>query len=560
MKTLASFAAGRASLRSLGVSPGQYQVLVDLFGALGERREVANQLGSNAGAMRLTSAALLIPGAFIALTAFGPASLASYNLTTTVLTSFVLFLLLVMEATESFFNPAEAIVLAHRPIGGATYFAAKFTYLVVVVWRAELALNGPAAVAGLMKPGARWFYPLTHMAAAWTAGLFVALISCALLGGLFRLLPSSRVRNAALWMQLVAITIPLAFGPAARPLQRVAVRMLPHSIGAGWSLLPFAWFNALAVVGQTRPVTPLGWPALVGAAASAIFIAFGIRSLSVGYMTRIASVMRAGRRSRRRARRSVGGRVVRLLSGSPSGRAAFGFLTRMMASDWQFRRAALQFTLVAVIGAPAIVLSGRTASPFEPDRLSLIGLLPEFLPFFTMMVCSLLAYSDHYRGAWIFATATDAGRRGYVRGIYWSICLLFLAVPLAAATIFYAPYWGPRDALLFGAYGLAVASLLLGAQLLLIDGLPFGHPPRPARTYGLMAVIMFGPVVLGIAWIAQGWLIYRSRWGVVAATAVFTCVAVVVVRYGLRELAMKIGRDLARMGGASQGMFESADG
>ncbi len=75
-----------------------------------------------------------------------------------------------------------------------------------------------------------------------------------------------------------------------------------------------------------------------------------------------------------------------------------------------------------------------------------------------------------------------------------------------------------------------------------------------------MAVIMFGPVVLGIAWIAQGWLIYRSRWGVVAATAVFTCVAVVVVRYGLRELAMKIGRDLARMGGASQGMFESADG
>jgi hypothetical protein len=222
---------------------------------------------------------------------------------------------------------------------------------------------------------------------------------------------------------------------------------------------------------------------------------------------------------------------------------------RMMAGDWQFRRAGMQFGVLAFIGLPAIFLSGRAASPFVVGRLSLVGLLPEFLAFFTMMICSLLAYSDQYRGAWIFQTVPAAGLRGYARGVYWSIWLVFLAAPLGAASIFYAPYWGLLDAALFGTYGLAVASLLLGAQLLLIDGLPFGHPPKPERTYMLMATIIFGPIVIGVAWIAQSRLIYLSRWGSVAAAIAFTGAAVVVARYGLRALGAKIDHDLASMGG-----------
>jgi hypothetical protein len=560
VRTPASWTIGRALLARIGVEPRQYQVLVDLFGTLGERNELVSQLAANATAMRLTSLALLIPGGFIALTALRPSSLASYNLMTVVTTALVLFLLLVMETGEAFFNPAEAVALAHHPINGATYFAAKFTSLVLVVWRAELALNGPAAIAGLMKPEARWFYPLTHMASAWIAGVCLALVTCAVFGVLARVLPSSRLRSAALWLQLAIFTLPPIIGLTIPPLQRMAGHANLHLDTVAWSVLPSAWFNALGVIGQAAPVTPLGWPAAIGMGVLAIGIAFGIRSLSAGYLTRAIGVMRGGRSRRRRLPLDTGGRLVGALSRRPSGRAAFGFLMRMMAGDWQFRRAAMQFGMLAFIGLPAILLSSRAASPFGPGRLSLVGLLPEFLPFFTMMICSLLAYSDQYRGAWIFQTVPDAGLRGYARGIYWSIWLVFLVVPLVAASVFYAPYWGLLDAALFGAFGLAVASLLLGTQLLLIDGLPFGHPAKPERTYMLMAAIIFGPIVIGIAWIVQSRFIYLSRWATAAAAVVFTGVAVIVVRYGLRALNVKIRSDLARVGGASLGMFDTANG
>jgi hypothetical protein len=548
MKTPASWAIGRAALARLGVQPRQYQALVELFGTLGERSELVSQLGANATAMRLTSLALLIPGGFIALTALRPTSLASYNLMTVVTTALVLFLLLVMETGEAFFNPAEAVVLAHHPIGGATYFAAKFTSLARVVWRAELALNGPAAMAGLLKPEARWFYPLTHMASAWLAGLCLALVTCAVFGLLTRALPTSRLRSAALWLQLGIFTLPPIVALAIRPLQRMAGQANLHLDAAAWSVLPSAWFNAIGVAGQASPVTPIGWPAAIGVGVLAIGVAFGVRSLSAGYLTRAVGVVRSGRAGRRAMRLDTAGRLVGALSGRPSGRAAFGFLIRMMAGDWQFRRAAMQFGVLAFILVPAIFLSSRAASPFGPGRLSLIGLLPEFLPFFTMMICSLLAYSDQYRGAWIFQTVPDAGLRGYARGIYWSIWLPFLALPLVAAAILYIPYWGARDALLFGAYGLTVASLLLGVQLPLIDGLPFGLPPKPERMYMLVATILFGPIVIGIAWVVQSRFIYEQRSRTLAATVVFAAAALVAGRYGIRTVDTTMRRQLSQAG------------
>jgi hypothetical protein len=540
VKTPASWAIGRTLVARVGVDPRQYQALVDLFGALGKRNELVSQLGANATAMRLTSLALLIPGGFIALTALRPTSLASYNLLTVVTTALVLFLLLVMEIGEAFFNPAEAVVLAHHPIGGATYFAAKFTSLVVVVWRAELALNGPAALAGLMKPEARWFYPITHMASAWTAGICLALVTCAVFGVLARVLPSSRLRSAALWLQLGIFTLPPIIGLAIRPLQRMAGRASLHFDTVAWSGLPSAWFNALGVLGQSAPVTPLGWPAAIGMGVLAIGVAFGVRSLSADYLTRAIGVMRGGRSGRRRMPFDRAGRLVGLLSGRPSGRAAFGFLLRMIAGDWQFRRAAMQFGVLAFISVPAVFLSSRAASPFGPGRLSLIGLLPEFLAFFTMMICSLVAYSDQYRGAWIFQTVPAEGLRGFARGVYWSIWLPFLAMPLLVATLLYMRYWGPLDALLFGGYSLAVASLLLGLQLPLIDGLPFGRPPKPERAYMLMATIVFGPIVIGIAWVVQSRFIYQHRSTTIVAAGVFAAAAAIAIRHGLLVLTARV--------------------
>jgi hypothetical protein len=556
VKTPASFAAGRAILTSLRISPSQYQLLVDLFDSLGERKELFGSLGLDRHAMRLTALMLILPGALFALMAFGSAPLAVFNLRVLAFSSFLLLLLIVMEAANSFFNPGEVAVLAHQPIGNATYIAAKTTYLVLVVLRAATALNGPAALAGLVKDEARWFYPITHLLAAYGTGLFVALLACAAFGVLFRLVPSARVRSVALWVQILVVMLPLFLDLGARTARRVVASVIPLAADIDWSFVPVTWFSALAVAGQTAPAVPLRWPALLGLAVSAVFIVYGVRALSAGYLTRIVGVLRSGRSRRRGTQRSsTGGRIVRALTGRPSGQAAYAFLLPMMRRDWQFRRAAVQSALLLLFGGPAVILSGRSTPPFGADRLPLVGLLPEFLPLFTLAVCSQLAFSDHYRARWIFATAPGVGRQGYVRGTYWAIWLPFVALPFGAILCFFGYYWGLRDAALFAAYGLAVASLLLAAQLLFVDGLPFGRPPQAERSFVLLPFLIFGPVVIGIAWVLQGHLIFRSRWTTALATLVFAGLAIVMARFSLRMLDVRVRRDLEGQGGASTGLL-----
>lgn len=545
-------------LAAVGVHPQQYQVLVDLFGTLGERKELLGNLGMDRHAMNLTSLGLLIPGAILALFAFGSGSLATFNIITLAMSSVMLSMLLVLEASNSFLNPAEVAVLAHRPIAGSTYFVAKLTYLVLVVLRATIALNGPAALAGLVKPEARWFYPVTHFVAACAAGLFLALVTCAVLGLLFRIVPASRVRSAALWVQLVVSMLPLA-NVARRPIGNLVAAIAPRASGVDWSFVPITWFNAIAMMGQGGGRVSLRWPAAVSMIVSAIFIGFGVRSLSAGYMTRIVGVMRSrGKRWRVPLRGSPLGRLVRTLTGRPSGQAAAGFMSCMMRRDWQFRRGVIPVAVPLFVMAPIMLRTGVGAAPFGPGRFSVVGLLPVLLTIVTLVICLVISYSDHYRGAWIFVVAPKIGMRGFVRGVYWSLWLPFLALPFVVVMMVFSAYWGVVDAALFTAYGLAVASFLLSLQVLVVDALPFTSAPSAERAAGIVSFILFGPIAGGIAWVLQAQFIFRSRWTTAVAALVFAWAAKVTADYTLRLLDVKARHALGRQGGGPAEMFETA--
>ena len=558
MTTIASFAAGRTVLRWLGVSPAQYQLLVDLFDTLGDRKELLGNLGMDKHAMQLTTLTLVVPGGLLALMAFGSMSLASFNMLSLAFSSMLLCLILVNEAANSFFNPAEVTVLAHQPIGGGTYFAAKFSYLVLVVLRVQASVSGPSAIAGLVKDEARWFYPLTHMFAACAAGIFLALVACAIFGVLFRLVPTSKVRNAAMWAQLTVSMLPLIGNLGSRRMREFASTFAPQLSGIDWSFVPVTWFNAIALAGQGGGLVPIRWPAAVSVVVCGVLIALGVRSLSAGYLTRIVGVLRSTRRRHRTGPRFAPfSLTVQRLTGRPSGRAAFAFLMRMMRTDWQFRRAAMSLVLPMILFVPAIVLSGRDASPFQ-FSLAPIGLLPEMLSVVTLTCCLQLAYSDHYKGAWIFGTAPGAALTTFLRGLWWSLWLVLIAVPIAAATIFFGFYWGVVDSLLFAAYSVTASSLLLSLQLLLVEGFPFASPPKAERANMLVPFILFGPVVFGIAWFVQGRLIFRSRPATVIATVVLGFAAKVVMEYALGRLQVKSQGQIARLGGgATAGMFEN---
>jgi hypothetical protein len=553
--------AGSSLLRPLGVEPRQYRELVRLFRRLGERKELAGNIGMDRHAMQLTTLSLLVPGGFLALFAFSRAPLASLDLTLLAASSFVLLMLLTIEAANSFLNPSEITALAAQPIRGGTYFAAKFTYLIAIVLRAELALNGPASLIALTKPDARWFYPLTHMTAAFGLGIFIALVVCALCGVLFRILPAWRIRGAALWMQLGLTVAPLALNFAQRPMRRWLARMEPGAQMVDWSFLPLTWFHALAMTGHRHDsLLRAGWPLAIGAVASFALVVFGIRSLSVGYMTRIVSVLRSGRT--RSGRRAAGaswlGRLAGVITGRPSGRAGFEFVSRVMRRDWQFRRAIVPMVPLLLVIVVPLAISGRIRSPFAGPMTG-VGLLPEIIPFVTLSVCIALSYSDHFRGAWIFTTAPGGGLHVFVRGVYLAVWLPFIAVPLTVCFTYFLWHWGLVDAALFTAYGLAVASFLFGLQLFLIETLPFSHAPRADRPAVMLPVIMFGPVAMAVAWFLQGLVLFPHRWLTLAATTVFAGLAVVIARNGLRQLETRIESTLAALGGGPQQMFTTAD-
>ena len=163
----------------------------------------------------------------------------------------------------------------------------------------------------------------------------------------------------------------------------------------------------------------------------------------------------------------------------------------------------------------------------------------------TLSICQVIAYSDYYRSSWIFSTTSAVGLRGFVRGIYWSLWLPFLALPFGVAMIIFAPRWGLPDAALFAGYGLALASLLFSLQLLLVEGLPFTIAPRAERQHLLIGFILFGPLAAGIAWVVQGQFIFRSRLTTAIAAMIFAWAAKGAGDYSLRQLEMKAYDTLA---------------
>jgi hypothetical protein len=541
--------AGASLLRPFGVAPRQYRLLVRLFHTLGERHELSGNIGMDRQALRLTTLTLVLPGGLLALFAFSSGPLARLDLTVLVVSSFVLFMLLTIEAANSFLNPSEIAALASKPIDGRTYFAAKFTYLIAIALRAELALNGPASVVALTRADTRWFYPLTHMAAACGLGIFIALVVCALCGLLFRFLPASRIRAASLWLQLAMTMVPLVANVAQRPARRWLAGMAPHAAGIDWSGLPLTWFHALAMAGhEHEPLLKIGWSLAAGAAASTALITLGIHSLSAGYMTRIVGVLRSSpaRRRRRAHRLRWPGRVVAKLTGGPAGRAGCGFAWCMMRRDWQFRRAILPMTPLLLFIVVPIAISGHTRSPFTGVPTG-VSLLPEILPFLTFGACLALSYSDHYRGAWIFNTIPAASLRAFVRGMYLAVWLPLFALPVTLATLYFAAHWGVVDAMLFGGYGIAVASLLFGLQLFLIETLPFTHAPRADRPVVMIPLMLFGPVAIGLAWYVQARLLFSSRPLTLAAVPLFAALAIVVGRNGLAQLEARGRRHVATL-------------
>ena len=534
----------------------QYRLLLGLMRDLGARRELTSQLGLDASAMYLMGPFLLLIGGVCSLFALAHPPPRGFLMLLLGLTAFFLVPTLVSEAADAFMNPAEASVLAHRPVRGSTYAAAKLTYVFRASLMVTLPLNAIPAFAGLALSGTRWFYPLTHLAAAALMGCCIALLACGAFGVLFGIVPIRRLRSAAMWAQLVAaVAVPLApqllrfpgRGPGSLDLD-----------AAYWSAVPITWFASLGLIGQaTRPL--IVWTyALPSALGCVILIAVGVTALSQTYMTRVVMVMRARQAHAGAGRIRIRRTLTHWIPGRPATRGTAAFVVKMAMREWQFRRSFLQANMFLVVILGLSLVRGGFLSPLGARRLVPIQLTPHLFGILAVMTSQFLSFSDRYRAGWIFQTTPGSAFRSMARGVFWAMWSIFAALPALMLLVAGVWAWGARDGVIFAAYELAVTSTYLGVALWLADGIPFTKPPRPSRAAASQSAVLVLMLTAVVAAGIQASLILPNRVTTVAATLALSLLAPAVTWASLRVLEVRMKTSVDLVGASPTRMFAAS--
>jgi hypothetical protein len=519
-------------LARFGIDAKRYWLLMDLFGALSDRHDMLNQLGSEEFSLKLISVvSFVLTGLGSLLFLLAQPHLVTYYAACLAFPAFLLLGVLISETGNSVVNPVEGLVLAHQPVNGATYTAAKLSHLLRIVLYLVAGMNLAPALAGLALNGARWYYPIVHMLAAFALGLTLALACCAAFGWLMRFVPPARMKSAAQGAMLV----PWVGIFLASRLRRVLVhanvsRWLPAGVAARAGLAAAFVIAVLAIAG------------------------FGIRALSADYLIRVSEMMHGGvRRVRARTRRPRLGDAVAWLARGQAARGGFEYVSRMMRRDWQFRRQIFMLAPLAMISAGAIVSGGLRANPFS-RQLTMIHGLPHIVGMALFTVCIALPYGSDHKGSWIFLAAPAAAFARFARGVFALLWLVFVAIPHVALFPLLAWLWGMPDALLFLTYSAAAASAYLSMELRLIDGVPFTQPPDPSQGARQMLLSIVGIFVLVIAVGVQYFVIFRSRALVAVAAVAIGAAAWIATRRSLRavERTMRFRLGLLR---AESGRF-----
>lgn len=489
-------------LERRGIDPRQYWVLVDLFETLGARQELMG-LG-NYDSVRFLAIFWFIVSAFISVVmAAVDEAPQTYLLIFLALTVFQLSVVLVAEVAESLVNPVDGLVLAHQPVNGATWWAAKVTHLVRVVVYVVTGMNAVPAVVGVLLSHAgaysRLTYPLAHFLIVLAAGLVAGLLCCSLYGWLVRFVPVRRLKAAAAAFQAVPMLLIFGF----RYLEDLTAELQAWVASVG---LPAAWRAA----GEALPGG--FWPLVVIAtvAVATFAVVFGLRALSRDHLIRASSLMQSGAGTRRRRRRRLPtARWVGKLAGGQAARAGYEYLRSLLVRDWQFRRSMAMQAPGLMVMLTALLVVGRDRSPFGPD-FAFAHFLPHLLGMLVLIVCLHLAYGNDYKGAWSLAVVPDDRFRPFARGIHAALWALVVLLPNAFWLVVLAWSWGVVDAVLFIAYCVAIASLYLGLGLRLIGGVPFGKPMDPTRNAlamgSMLVFFMAAAVAVGIQYVLFRWV------------------------------------------------------
>jgi hypothetical protein len=253
----------------------------------------------------------------------------------------------------------------------------------------------------------------------------------------------------------------------------------------------------------------------------------------------------------------IGGIVERFFGGQ-AGRAGFSFVARMMLRDWQFRRQMIPMILPIFVFLGPVVTKGWQISPFQ-GPFTWIHVVPHVFGVGMFFICSLLHWGTDYKGAWIFHLAPCRAFFQFARGVHGLLWMETLFFPHVILFLMLVWPWGWQQSILFTAYSIAVASVYLGLELRMIDGIPFSRQLETAAGATMFPVMMLGGIVVSAIVGLQHFLLFRSMEAVIAATCVAGAAAFYVTRSSLRSFELTMRHNLAMESVASGSLYKEVN-
>jgi hypothetical protein len=541
----------------LGINIRQYRLLLGLFSTLSDRLEF---MGLTAG-LNKALGFYLVGSVLLSLIALAKPPLPEYLMLMIVFSMFTLLWILLMDAANSIMNPDEASVLAHQPISGATYVAAKLTHVLVVVGAIIPALNLMPAIAGLSLRDARWFYPLTHLLAAYLAGLFIAFFVCGIYGWLFRFISPANLKNASLWLQLITFMAMPIIQQVAIIAGTGRIRVIAALFRSSW--MPWRWFVALGLIGHSEYAGFSPWEAGAACLVTFLFIAFGLRAFRADYMAKVAGLVQGSAApASRRSRMPWLHPLIRRFTGAPSGYGAFSFMGIMFRCDWNFRRQVIPMVVPFMLAPLMAVLSSIRKSPFATGGYSVAGfslmhLFPHFMGLILAVSCMLIPYTAEPKGASVFVNLPIGGLRPFVRGVYSSLWMPMAIVHLCLL-IPCIGFWGVTHAVLYIFFSAALASVYAALALFFIDGLPFANAFKPSMAKAMPLIFLAAALPIFFFAIIQ-WLVFYHALLVLAVAIVLVMLAYGIAHFSLGRLEGKVRINLSMLGFVPTEMFKELE-
>ena len=538
-------------LESCDIEPRRFWLLVDLFHTLGSRGEVA-RMGNQDYSLRFLVIFWFFLAGLIGLAmVFTGTDPEWYLLVFLGITVFNLSILLVPEAAENLVNPVEGLILAHQPVNGVTWSAAKLTHLVKAVVYVVAGVNGVPSLIGLFLPhgdGIGWLvYPLAHLLIALGVGMVFALLCCSLFGWLIRFVPVRRLKAAAGLVQVVPMLFLFGF--------QVLIPLWKDLVDWAGSVELFQrWLAA----GDSLPG---GLPMLLGVAGGAVglvVILRGLRALTADHLIRVSGLMHSGTRVRRFKRKGSGvGSWVARFAGGQATRAGFEYLRCLMLRDWQFLREAATRLPFLILFFSLLLAGAGLNSPFGPG-FAPVHLLPHVLGLAIFLISQFLAYGNDFKAVAWFFTTPDSSFRPFAAGIHAALWILLAAVPNLLALPVFVWFWPVRDAALFVVFSMAAASFYLAVGLRFIAGVPFGKKALPSASvvgFGLMMVFfMAAGVAVGIQY-----LLFRSTVTVALVTLIVGAGARILTPAVLDDFAVRIRLQLRQAASGSVLLYKEVE-